>query len=56
MPVVCESVGEIGTVFFEISRRFSSAVDSGLVGLLVSEDDAEHTWWFRTAEPADAVW
>jgi hypothetical protein len=46
---VCESKVVIGTNFFEVSEEC-------LVGLLVSEDDAEHTWWFRKAEPADAVW
>jgi hypothetical protein len=47
--LVCESEGVIGTTFF-------GAGEECLVGLLVSEDDVEHIWWFRKAEPPDAVW
>jgi hypothetical protein len=56
MPDVCESVGAIGTCFCAIGRRFSSSVGSGLVGLLVTGDYAEHIWWFRPSGTTEVAW
>jgi hypothetical protein len=56
MPVVCESVGAIGTGFLRSVEVFRRRVGSGLVGVLVTGDCAEHIWRFRKAEPPDAVW
>jgi hypothetical protein len=46
---VCERDAAIGTNFFE-------AGEECLVGLLVSEDDAEHIWWFRQSGTTEVVW
>jgi hypothetical protein len=53
---VCESLGAIGTGFFAIGRVFRRRVGSGLVGVLVTGDDAEHIWWFRPSGTTEVVW